>query len=407
MRIIDDKGRLFGKINLIDFLVLLAFIFIIPMSYFGYKLFNKPLPKIKEEVRKYINLEKDFKFIEIPSEISDLIVVGDKEINEKGQIIGEIIWLGESKPYEYKIDLGKGEVVNHLSSELKEILVRLKVNTELINNNLFYKNKQIMIDSPIEFKTAKYTLSAVPIEEEKKTTEEIDLNVILKNLSEDELAMISIGDKELDKNGDVIAEILKIGKKENDTYEINLGRGTFVRGEDSTKKQLSIKMRLKCQLADDNQLYFKGNSLTNDSWLEFNADKYFVKGKIAMIYESTPILLKTRRVQLVVKFTGIIPEVAKIIQEGDTETDQENKVVAKLKTIISNKPSDVLVLKEDRWITLTHPFQKDVLVILEMFCIEKEGILYFKNYPVKIGNMITFVTDLYSIQGIIIGLEGG
>ncbi len=41
MKIIDEKGILFGKINVIDFLVVIFFLALIPMFYFGYKLYTK------------------------------------------------------------------------------------------------------------------------------------------------------------------------------------------------------------------------------------------------------------------------------------------------------------------------------------------------------------------------------
>lgn len=37
MKIIDEKGRLFGKINVIDFLII---VFLTPMLYFGYRLYE-------------------------------------------------------------------------------------------------------------------------------------------------------------------------------------------------------------------------------------------------------------------------------------------------------------------------------------------------------------------------------
>ena len=48
MNIIDDKGRLFGKINIIDFMVLLFILCLMPMFYFGYKIFNRK-PKLLSE----------------------------------------------------------------------------------------------------------------------------------------------------------------------------------------------------------------------------------------------------------------------------------------------------------------------------------------------------------------------
>lgn len=45
MKIIDEKGRLFGKINLIDFLAVLFLLSLTPMFYFGYKIYSKKPPK--------------------------------------------------------------------------------------------------------------------------------------------------------------------------------------------------------------------------------------------------------------------------------------------------------------------------------------------------------------------------
>ncbi len=42
MRIIDERGMVFGKINIIDFLVVLFVLCLLPMFYFGYKIINRP-----------------------------------------------------------------------------------------------------------------------------------------------------------------------------------------------------------------------------------------------------------------------------------------------------------------------------------------------------------------------------
>lgn len=55
MKIIDDKGRLFGKINVIDFLALLFLLCLTPMFYFGYKLYvgnKKAEAELKEKASK-------------------------------------------------------------------------------------------------------------------------------------------------------------------------------------------------------------------------------------------------------------------------------------------------------------------------------------------------------------------
>ena len=43
-KIIDDQGRLFGKVNIIDLIVLIFFLSLTPMFYFGWKIYQKPPP---------------------------------------------------------------------------------------------------------------------------------------------------------------------------------------------------------------------------------------------------------------------------------------------------------------------------------------------------------------------------
>ncbi len=283
MKIIDEKGRLFGKINVIDFMVILFLICLTPMFYFGYKLFKKSVV-ISEVSKKFIEIDLNCKFIEVEPEILKQITVGNKEIDKKGTTLGEIISLGEIKPYQYEFSLGGGEVLTKEDAILKEISAKLRLRVEMRDNNLYYKDRLIAINSPFDFRTKEYTLQA----------------------------------------------IIPVAKKE---------------------------------------------------WL------------------------KEKWMEVKVRFSGVIPEVAKILSEGDTEKNPLDKTIARLRTIVSNKSSEVLILKENKFLTVSHPFQKDIVAILDFLCIEKEGTLYFKNYPVKMGNSITFTTDLYSLTGSIVSLE--
>ena len=413
MKIIDEKGRLFGKINVIDFFVILFLFCLAPMFYFGFKIFTKKPVPVQEEKRDFVDIEILCNFIRLMSEDAKLVAIGDKEVDENGALMGQIIWLGEVKPYKHKFDIGIGNVQTIEDSTLKELPVRLKLNVETKDGSVYYKDKKITLDSPIDFKTEKYTLIALPILalalETKKmqtVTRNIDLYVILKLFDEDTLKLVSVGDKELDEKGNLVAEILNIGKIENDSYEIDLGGGNFVLGEDANRKQVSVKMRLRCKIQDNKQLYFKGNLVASNSFIEFKTNKYTATGRISKAYEATPILPKEKWLQLQVKFSGVIPELAKVITEGDAEKDVKGgSILSKLKSIVVNKFSDVMVIRDNTFVTLTHPFQRDIIANIDFLCIEKEGVLYFKNYPVKMGNSITFSSDLYSISGTIIGLE--
>ena len=405
MKIIDEKGKLFGKINVIDFLVILSLLSILPVFYFGYKLLTRK-PTVVVAKKEYIRIEVDCQLIKLKPELIKLISVGDKELDEDGEVIGEIISLGESVSYKPKFDIGKGQKVVEATADLKQLRARLKLKAKIRQDGLYYKDQLIKIDVSLEFVTDSYILAAIPF---KKATvrlveKMVDLYVVLKELGEDTLKKISAGDKEVDEDGKTIAEILSLGKIENSSLELNLGSGNFVMGEDSNKKQISTKMRLKCQIKDNSQLYFRGGKVESDTFLEFETDKYKVMGQVAETFEVLS-LLKEKWISLQVKFSGVAPEIANIIQKGNMEKDPFEKTLAMISSVISNKPSEILTIKEDEFITLNHPFNKDILISLDVQCIEKEGMHYFKNYPVKMGNNIVFATDLYSISGTVVGLE--
>jgi predicted protein tyrosine phosphatase len=407
MAVIDEKGRLFGKINIIDFLVIVFLLCLVPMFYFGYKV-STTKPVIVSPERELIEIKANCRLIKLKPEVLKLISVGDKELDENGQVIGEIISLGESVPYSYEFNIGRGQKIIKQDPILKQMEARLKLKAEVKQDNLYYKDKPIKIDSPLEFVTNKYSFEATPLKEEQKEEklEEriIDLYVTLKDLDEDTLKQISIGDKELDENGNIIAEILKLGNIENNSLEFDLGASNFIIGEDSRKKQIFTKMRLRCQIKNGKQLYFKDKRVRVSSLLEFKTDKYRVMGLIAKAFKIT-LPLEEKWISLQVKFSGVLPEVANVVQKGDIEKDAFEKTVARISSIISNKQSQVLTLKEDEFISLKHPFNKDILASLDVRCIEKEGVYYYKNYPVKMGNNIVFATDLYSISGVIVGME--
>ncbi len=414
MKIIDDKGRLFGKINVIDFLVILFLLCFIPMFYFGYKIAVKK-PTVVVEKKETIEKEIYCKFVKLEPEILKSIAVGDREFDRDGLAVGEIIWLGEARPFQYKFDIGGGKIEFKEATILKDLPVRLKLKVSIKGNSLYYgdNDKQVMINSPFEFKTDKYKVSAIPDIEKTGKSEKIentklDLYVILKGLDEETLKLISVGDRELDAKGDITAEILSIGKIEVDTRDINLGGGMFVLGENGNKKQLSVKMRINCEIQGD-ALYFKGERLEFNSLFEFKTNKYTVMGKMAKGYELLPSPLQEKWVQIQVKFKGLIPEVAKVVEEGNIERDTSGKIVGRIKTIINKKPSEMLVLtsKEDKIAKVSNPFLTDIDIYLDICSIEKDGVFYFKNYPLKMGNTITFTTDLYSIysiSGVIVGM---
>ncbi len=162
MKFIDEKGRLFGKINVIDFLVILFLSFLVPMFYFSYKIVTKKPPA---QPKEFLELKITCNLIRLSPEILKLIAIGDKEIDIEGKTISEITWIGESKPFQELIDIGSSQKIEAGSQVLKRLPVELKIQAEVKGDIGFYNNQKIYIGRSFTFRTNKYVVEAIPVVE--------------------------------------------------------------------------------------------------------------------------------------------------------------------------------------------------------------------------------------------------
>lgn len=266
MRCIDEKGRLFGVINVIDFLVIVFLLSVIPAIYFGYRIITmqKPGPFRSKFIEVYLNC----KLVKLGPDIANKVSINDRELDSKGTVIGQVIELGKIEPYEK----------NPLLKQ-RQALLRLKL--EFREADLFYKDDLVDCDSELIFKTNKYTAAARVNDE---LTKMLSVNITLRDLDEHTAVLIKAGDKEIGAAGKIIAEIVRVGKPVESFREIELDRGRFTVGKIINKKQITAEMILRCQEIS-NDFYFKGVPLTYDSPVKFVTDRYKVKGFLSKRYE--------------------------------------------------------------------------------------------------------------------------
>lgn len=277
MRIIDEKGRIFGKINVIDFLVILFFLLLTPIFFFGYKILIKK-PTVEATEREFIEIEINCRLIKLKPELLKMISVGEKELDENGEVIGEIISLGQSRPYKYEFYKGEKKIIKE-DAILKQVEAKLKLRAEVIKSKPYYKDKTIEIGSLFEFKTDKYEITGL-------------------------------------------------------------------------------------------------------------------------------VTLKEKWLRLRVKFSRVVPEVARFIRKGDVEKNVFERTIGRIDSILSNEPTLLeAITDEGKFITLNHPFYRDIVASLDAQCVEKEGAYYYKDSLAKMGNEIVINTTLYSISGMIVGIE--
>lgn len=395
MKIIDEKGRLFSKINIIDFLLILFLFFLAPMFYFGYQLFARKPLSFQGEV---IQQEIDCKFIKLTPEQIKYIAVGDKEFDENGKIIGEIISLDKIEPYVFELNIGSAEKWFKEDPILKQVKAKLRLNVDSRSGSLYYKNSLLSDNSDFEFKADKYRVFAVYRYEELEERM-LDVDIQIKDLQDDTIKLISVGDRSLDEKGQVLAEILKIGQVNDNYLIIDLKSGNYITARDEQKKQLSVRMRIRCQVSKRGEFYFRGKRIEYNIPFEFKTDKYKVKAVL------TPSFVEEKWLPIEVRFSGVIPDVANLLKGGDIEKDNSGRIIGKIKLIIDVKNSPLYAFSVDRFIRADNPFQKDILVTLDLLCTKNDDRYFYKDFPIRVGNSIIFTTDLYSVSGTIVKMS--
>ncbi len=155
MKFVDDKGRLFGKVNIIDFLVIVFLLSLSPMVYFGYKISNYQQAKSGKD---YIPIMIRCKFVKLKPEVSQMISIGDKEFDSNGNIIAEIVSLSKFTPYVRKFEIGSNRELFQGNPGLQQAIATLRIKAEVRGKGLYYNNDQIVEGASFEFSPSKYSV---------------------------------------------------------------------------------------------------------------------------------------------------------------------------------------------------------------------------------------------------------
>ena len=131
----------------------------------------------------------------------------------------------------------------------------------------------------------------------------------------------------------------------------------------------------------------------------------FLMGHKVINAKIPAVVKKEVVVRVEAKFYRVIPELAKVMAEGDVEQDDSGKTVGKLVKIISNEQPEILTINatgvnENKLQFVPDPNYRNIKLLLELTVEEGRSIKY-RGSVVKIGNPIVFTTDLYYIEGTI------
>lgn len=132
MKLVDDKGRLFGKLNLLDILGILLLVFLLFLSFL--KITDKSIAsitsaeeKVKVELTLSIVMDKGF---------FDVLKEGNQITEDKRDLVGKVTKVEIRDVYATNTDIN-GKAVDSIDPTKEEAIVTIE--TELLKRGALYK----------------------------------------------------------------------------------------------------------------------------------------------------------------------------------------------------------------------------------------------------------------------------
>ncbi len=158
MKIIDNKGRIFGKINIIDFLFILFVIGMVFVLFLGYKILSSMAPR-----DIYASMEIRLKASNVDPSVTQVMKMNDVETSVGGRVVGRIVEIQSTKDSEIiNISNNKIEIIKNPFKN--DIVLLIDAKCKRTPDGLVYKNSPAKIGASIVFSTDLYTLTGLIVD---------------------------------------------------------------------------------------------------------------------------------------------------------------------------------------------------------------------------------------------------
>ncbi len=362
--IIDEKGKLFGKINIIDLLVILVLIALSPMIYFGYRIINQPLPVIsKVEPENGLN-------------------INDITINVYGSNFHRDAQVKIGPNVLKRINAGKNEIVvvvpKGAQSGTFDVVVLNPGNIASAQN-------------------ARFTINAPP--PSPLFIAETEIYLKFSNIDKNVAESIEVGDITDGQNDKAFAEIVDIVRFRGVNHKIDLGEGREIWRENPDKIDVICKLRLAGEV-NEGRIFFNDKDVSIKSKLRFVNSKYELEGTIV----PAPGLLTFEEAILYCEFKNVPNDIFKIVSVGDKTEDNKRGNSGEILDIISYKLSDldINIASNEEKIVRVELSKKDALCKLKIRGEIRKGDFYFNDEKISLTAQIVFSNSRYKLEGKIV-----
>ncbi|MDD5072410.1 MAG: DUF4330 domain-containing protein [Candidatus Omnitrophica bacterium] len=163
MKFIDEKGKIFGRINLIDFLVILFLLGLTPVFYLG----NKALTH-KWAVKDYKKISIKIKCASVMPELAGFFREGDIVKDNEGNTIGVLKKIISNVPSEIitinQFNLRNNDYFLVPNPSGRDVVCLFDVNCTEERGVLFFNNYAVKIGNSVVLSTDSYNFQGVIID---------------------------------------------------------------------------------------------------------------------------------------------------------------------------------------------------------------------------------------------------
>jgi hypothetical protein len=373
MKFIDADGKLFGKFNIIDSIILLFIIFIVVFGII-YIFFNK------EDIETTI---VQLKFINQPDYIHENIHIGDILIEKNNDNRKN----NNSKIIELTIFPSIANLKNRDILMLAELAAKKNY-----KGLLFFDNQEIKIGAPFELNTPFITGSWAKIIEINGSREEITFETKKVQLEVDNIPdymynKLNVGDNIFIVNNETNSKIIDIEV----ISEYKESREILVLAEIETFNR-------------ENKDLFENQEIKIGNYIKFRTDSVSdIWGKIIGIDEFIEPYIYGKKI-VIVKSECVDPKISNKIKIGTREL-LNNKIIAVVNQVTVAPQKIISVTDNGEVLVRENPLKNEVIIEVELEARKIEEDFTYKNQIIDAGKKISFDFEELDFEGLIIAIE--
>lgn len=377
MKIIDENGRIFKKINIIDLVVLAV---VIIFLFWGVK----KLIETETYSDIYIRLrlcEKEGDKISncgnLPLYYSDIVQEGDAIFLED-KISGIII----DKSIRKDSDLGSSIDIN--------LIIKLRALEK--KNYYYFEDTLINLNERLNIDTNRTKLAGKIIKFNKNYSDvkfdqyQKEVEIVLRNQPSEVANKIKKGDKELDYDKNTVAEIV-----DYKIYPI----------QNSDEKNIVIEAKINTLFFDDSY-WFKNKKLKVGQDIFIETEEFILKGRINRIESKEYPKLEKRAI---IKIFNQPKFIAEKIKENDKEIDLKGKVVAEVLSKEVKKAEIEITTDNGEIVLAVSPTREDIILEVLLMAEKIYDKVYFHDNLLRVGNDIFLSLNEIDVSGKIIDIK--